>query len=100
NLVYEAAIPLKFFHDDAPGKNEWAFNFKINGIAHKGANPSSPDGDSPAPPGGRGGGMGGGRGGHGGGRGGRMGGSNNTPVDHSELSKSVDFWEKYYLSSK
>jgi hypothetical protein len=99
NLVYEAAIPLKFFHADDPAKSEWAFNFKINGITHKGATPSSPDGDSPAHAGGRGGGMGGGRGGHGGGRGGRGGGSS-TPVDRSELSKSVDFWEKYYLSSK
>ena len=44
---------------------------------------------------------GGGRGGRmGGGRGGRMGGGggNNAPVDRSELSKSVDFWEKYYLA--
>src|SRR3569623_386700 len=32
NLVYEAAIPLKLFHDDEQAKNEWAFNFKINGI--------------------------------------------------------------------
>ncbi len=30
NLVYEAAIPLKFFHADNITKNEWAFNFKIN----------------------------------------------------------------------
>jgi hypothetical protein len=29
-----------------------------------------------------------------------MGGGNSAPVDRSELSKSVDFWEKYYLSSK
>ncbi len=32
NLVYEAAIPLKFFHADDIAKNEWAFNFKINGM--------------------------------------------------------------------
>ncbi len=99
NLVYEAAIPLKFFHADDLTKSEWAFNFKINGITHKGGNPSSPDGDAPASGGGRGMG-GGGHGGRGGGRGGRMGGGGNTPVDRSELSKSVDFWEKYYLSSK
>jgi uncharacterized membrane protein YgcG len=99
NLVYEAAIPIKFFHADDLTKTEWAFNFKINGITRKGANASSSDGGSPGGGSGRGGGMGG-RGGRGGGRGGHMGGGNNTPVDRSELAKSVDFWEKYYLSSK
>jgi uncharacterized membrane protein YgcG len=103
NLVYEAAIPLKFFHADDLAKSEWAFNFKINGITHKGQNPNSPDQDGPGRAGRGGGGMsggGGGRGGRGGGRGGHMGGGNSAPVDRSELSKSVDFWEKYYLSSK
>jgi len=102
-LVYEAAIPLKFFHADDLAKNEWAFNFKINGITRQGQNPNNPDQDGPGKAGRGGGGMaggGGGRGGRGGGRGGRMGGGNNAPVDHSELSKSLDFWEKYYLSSK
>lgn len=32
NLVYEAAIPLKYFHVDDLEKNEWAFNFQINGL--------------------------------------------------------------------
>jgi hypothetical protein len=31
-LVYEASIPLKYFHVDALAKNEWAFNFQINGL--------------------------------------------------------------------
>jgi uncharacterized membrane protein YgcG len=98
NLVYEAAIPLKFFHADDLSKNEWAFNFKINGITRPGQDKDNGNHDGMT----RGGGFGGGgRGGRmGGGRGGRMsgGGGNNTPVDRSELSKSVDFWEKYYLA--
>ena len=102
NLVYEAAIPLKFFHADDLSKNEWAFNFKINGITRPGQNKDNGDHDGMTRGGGGGfGGGGGGRGGRmgGGGRGGRMGsGGNNTPVDRSELSKSVDFWEKYYLA--
>ena len=81
NLVYEAAVPLKFFHADDITKNEWAFNFKINGIARHGQNTENDDHEGMT------------RGG------GRMGGSGNSaPVDRSELSKSVDFWEKYYLA--
>jgi len=102
NLVYEAAIPLKFFHADDLFKNEWAFNFKINGITKPGQdkNSGNHDGMTRGGSGGLGGGRGGGRGRMGGGRGSRMGGGggNNAPVDHSELSKSVDFWEKYYLA--
>ena len=102
NLVYEAAIPLKFFHADDLSKNEWAFNFKINGITRPGQDKDKGDHEGMTHGGGAGGfaGGGGGRGGRGGGRGGRMGGGggNNAPVDRSELSKSVDFWEKYYLS--
>ncbi|MDB5025687.1 MAG: hypothetical protein JWP78_3442 [Mucilaginibacter sp.] len=102
-LVYEAAIPLKFFHADDLTKNEWAFNFKINGITRPGQNKGGAEQDGPGRAGG-GGGMGGGRGGRGGGGGGmgggrggqRMGGGGTT--DHSELSKSVDFWEKFYLT--
>jgi len=91
-LVCEAAIPLKFFHDDDPTKNEWAFDFKINGISR----PASANGADQGSQGhsGRGGG-GGGRGGRGGGRGGQHGANN--PTDRDELSKTVDFWEKYYL---
>jgi len=100
NLVYEAAIPLKFFHADDLSKNEWAFNFKINGITRPGQDKDNGNHDGMTRGGGGGFGGGGGRGGRGGGRGGRMGGGggNNAPVDRSELSKSVDFWEKYYLS--
>jgi hypothetical protein len=100
-LVYEAAIPLKFFHIDDLSKNEWAFNFKINGVTmpeHK--NPEGGD-NSGGHGGGRGGGMGGGggRGGHGGRGGGQHGGGGNmgSSPDRSELTKSEDFWEKFYL---
>ena len=102
-LVYEAAIPLKFFHADDLSKNEWAFNFKINGITRPGQDKDNGNHEGMTRSGGAGGfggGGGGGRGGRmGGGRGGRMGGGgNNAPVDRGELSKSVDFWEKYYLA--
>jgi uncharacterized membrane protein YgcG len=99
NLVYEAAIPLKFFHADDIAKNEWAFDFKINGIVRHNQNANAEQ-DRQSHGGRGGGGMGGGgRGGRGGGgRGGRMGGGNGAPVDRSELSKSVDFWEKYSLA--
>lgn len=101
-LVYEAAIPLKFFHVDDLTKNEWAFNFKINGITRRAPNNNNSDQEGPGRAGRGGGGFGGGGGGRGGrgggGRGGRMGGGNSAPVDRSELSKSVDFWEKYYLA--
>jgi len=101
NLVYEAAIPLKFFHADDMTKTEWAFNFRINGITKPGQNRDNGEHDGMTRSGfGGGGGGGSGRGGRmGGGRGGRIGGNgNNAPVDRSELSKSVDFWEKYYLA--
>jgi hypothetical protein len=100
NLVYEAAIPLKFFHVDDLTKNEWAFNFKINGITRPGQSKEGAEQEGPGRGGrGEGGGMGGGgRGGRGGGgRGQHSGGSGGT-TDHSELSKSVDFWEKFYLA--
>jgi hypothetical protein len=112
NLVYEAAIPLKFFHVDNPSKNEWAFNFKINGMQK--IAPSGQGGDSQGGGGGGGGrggrgggggmgsgggrggmGGGGGRGGRGGSGGGRSGSSN---AENSELFKSVDFWEKFNLA--
>jgi uncharacterized membrane protein YgcG len=96
-LVCEAAIPLKFFHVDDPTKSEWSFDFKINGIQRK----PQADGDQDSQGGGRGGrggGMGGGGGRHGGGggHGGQHGASGS--VDRSELSKTEDFWEKYYLA--
>jgi hypothetical protein len=112
NLVYEAAIPLKFFHVDNPSKNEWAFNFKINGMQKPAMTGQGGDtqGGGGGGRGGRGGGgggggrMGGGGGGGmggGGGRGGKGGGggggqSNNS--QSSELFKSVDFWEKFHLA--
>ncbi|QEM07487.1 hypothetical protein DIU31_029770 [Mucilaginibacter rubeus] len=109
DLVYEAAIPLSFFHagNDA-FKSEWAFNFKINGFQRPaGTGGGEQDGGSFGGGGGRGGrggmgggGMGGSRGGRGGrgGMGGAMG--RGAAGGAGEISKSVDFWEKYYLSSK
>ncbi|WP_342647164.1 hypothetical protein [Mucilaginibacter sp. CSA2-8R] len=110
NLIYEAAIPLKFFDADDIAKNEWAFNIKVNGISR----PSGGNGDGRASGnmGGGGGRMGGGmgRGGMGGGmglagggrggmgRGGMRGGGSGGDFDRSALTKSEDFWEKFYLS--
>ena len=90
-LVCEAAIPLILFHaENDAAKNEWAFNFKINGIAR-------PASQGEGQEGGRhdGGGMGGGRGGHGG-RGNRSGGMGGA--DRSALFTTEDFWEKFYLA--
>jgi hypothetical protein len=109
NLVYEAAIPLKFFHALAPDKTEWAFNIKINGVTHAPKSGADPNGGAGGGRGGMGGGgmgggggrggMGGGGGGrHGGGMGGGRGGSSTSDTDHSEIAKSMDFWEKFYLS--
>ncbi|MDF2434276.1 MAG: hypothetical protein JWP44_3907 [Mucilaginibacter sp.] len=98
-LVCEAAIPLSFFHSDL-NKNEWAFNFKINGFQHK----APVEGEQHEGGGGRGGrggggGMGGGRGGHGGQGGGGANHANpGGEAGNSELFKSSDFWEKYYLA--
>jgi hypothetical protein len=111
-LVYEALIPLKFFGEYKADKDEWAFNFKINGLTK----PTPGDGQrgeggggmggGGGMRGGGGGGMGGGgmRGGGGGGRrGGGMGGGGGArggetgSTDREEIFKSVDFWEKYYL---
>ncbi|WCT12864.1 hypothetical protein [Mucilaginibacter jinjuensis] len=110
NLVYEAAIPLKFFHAAAPDKTEWAFNIKINGVTHAPKSGADPNGGAGGGRGGMGGGgmgggggrggMGGGGGRHGGGGGmggGRGGNSSMTESDHSEIAKSMDFWEKFYL---
>jgi hypothetical protein len=109
-LVYEACIPLKFFGDFKADKDMWAFNFKINGVP-KPAERIGESGGPAAAGGGRGGGgMGGGAGMGGGGMrgggGGRRGGGGagggkpsgeNTADDRSELFKSIDFWEKFYL---
>jgi len=92
NLVYEEAIPLKFFHADLSSKNAWAFNIKINAIPRPA--PSSEDGETGGGHHGGGGG-GGGRGGGGGHRGGGRGGN---PANPSETTKSVDFWGKFYLA--
>lgn len=104
SLVCEAAIPLKFFHADGAAKNEWAFNFKINGFIRPTANTRSGEQEGGGGRGGRGGGGGmggGGRGGMGGGggRGGR-GGSHSQAGDpgQSEMFKSSDFWTKFYLA--
>jgi len=99
DLVCEAAIPLIFFHSDPAAKNEWSFNFKINGIERKtkAENGEHEGGESTGGGrGGRGGGMGGMGGGHRGGRGGghsQSSGGNST----GELGKSKDFWVKFYL---
>lgn len=97
-LICEAAIPLIYFHADDITKNEWEFNFKINGIQRK---PQSEDAAQSGGHGGHGGGGGGGggRGGHGGG-GGHGGNHANTGDDagHAELFKTEDFWEKFYLA--
>jgi hypothetical protein len=107
DLVYEAAIPLSFFHAGSDAfKSEWAFNFKINGFQRPaGGGAGEGDGGGFGSGGGRGGrggmGGGGGRGGRGGGRGGMGGGAGRGSGGGSgEMSKSVDFWEKYYLSGK
>jgi hypothetical protein len=107
NLIYEAAIPLKFFHADDIAKNEWAFNFKINGLQkpdHSAQNGDTQGGGRGGMGGGGRGGTGGGRGGTGGGgRGGRgmgRGGNNSGSADRSEIFKSIDFWDKFYLGQK
>jgi YD repeat-containing protein len=94
-LICEAAIPLKFFHVDDPAKNEWAFNFKINGTSRPRA--TNQQNEQVERSGGRGGGMGGGRGGRGG-RGGGNRGQSLHSADNGELAKSEDFWEKFYLA--
>lgn len=111
NLVYEAAIPLKFFDANDIAKSEWAFDIKINGLTRPssgGPDGGGQNGSMGGMGGGRGGrggmgggmgGMGGGRGGMGGGRGG-MGGGMAGGADRSVLSKSEDFWTKYSLSKQ
>lgn len=95
-LVCEAAIPMVLFHAAGDAvKNEWAFNFKINGLTK----PATPGEGQESRHGGSGMG-GGGRGGRGGGRGGRgsgMGSAGGTS-DRSALFASEDFWEKFYLA--
>ena len=107
NLVYELAIPLHFFHSGDLAKTEWAFNFKINGIQKPKAGEGAESGDHSGGGFGGGGGGRGGRGGGGGmggggrgGRGGRGGGMGGGSAEgsHNELSKSSDFWEKFYLN--
>jgi hypothetical protein len=110
NLIYEAAIPLKFFEADDIAKNEWAFNIKVNGISRpSGSNSGGRDFGGMGGGGGRmgggmgrggmGGGMGMAGGGRGGmGRGGMRGGNSGGDFDRSALNKSEDFWEKFYLS--
>ena len=100
NLIYETAIPLSLFHAEDMGKNEWAFNFRINGIVRPAQKHNDEDGAAENQGrSGRGGGMGGGRGMRGGGaRGGMRGGNTGgESPDRSELSRSVDFWEKFFL---
>ncbi|GAA4310322.1 hypothetical protein GCM10023149_04950 [Mucilaginibacter gynuensis] len=109
NMVYEAAIPVKFFDAADIVKGVWAFNIKINGFTRPSNGEGGPGGGGRG--GMRGGGMGGGGGrggmGGGGGRGGGMGGGGGRPgrggageggaIDRTALSKSEDFWSKYQL---
>jgi len=100
-LVCEAAIPMTFFHADALAKNEWAFNFRINGMQSKARTGGEHEGGESGGGGrgGRGGGMGGGGGGAG--RHGSRGGSHNAESveeGHDALFKSEDFWMKFYLA--
>jgi len=100
-LVCEAAIPLSFFHADNLAANEWAFNFKINGIQRKPQADGEEGGESGGHGGMGGGGMGGGgMGAGGGGRHGGHGGGHSQAggSDSGEMSKSEDFWVKYYLA--
>jgi YD repeat-containing protein len=99
-LVCEAAIPLQYFHVDDLAKNEWSFNFKINAVEHK---QSDHEGGGQQGGGGRhggGGGMGGGGGGRHGGTGGGSNGNSQSATGNqsAELSKSTDFWTKFYLA--
>ena len=98
NLDCEIAVPIKFFHVDDITKNEWAFNFKINGLTRP---EQHPDGDQIQPGGHKGGGMGGsGRGGMGGGGRGGRGGQHSAATEEGqgEMFKADEFWEKYYLA--
>ena len=96
-LVCEAAIPLKYFHDADPSGNEWAFNFKINGLQRRTSSVDEPEKSGGRGGRGGGGGMGGGRGGRGG-----KGGGNRSEASgqtgQSALYKSGDFWTKFYLA--
>ncbi len=96
NLIYEEAIPLKFFHAD--NKADWAFNIRINGIQRP---KPTDDSNGESGGGGRGGMGGGGMGGGGGGRhggGGKRGGGPTSNEAGGEMAKSVDFWGKFYLA--
>jgi len=100
NLIYEEAIPMKFFHGDESGKTLWSFNIKINGVQRPQAGGEGGQGGGSGGGGGRHGGGGGGMGG-GGGRGGRHGGGgggNNSNGDFGEMFKSVDFWGRFVLA--
>jgi len=95
DLICEAAIPLRFFHDADISKNEWSFNFRINGLQRKTPGESGEEKEAGAGRGGRGG---GGRGGRGGGmRGGSPMGAFGDD-GHDALYKSDDFWERFYLA--
>ena len=99
-LVCEASIPLSFFHVSDLTKDEWAFNIKINGV--KRPTPADSDMQQQNQQSGRGGRGGGGMGGMGGGGrhggGGKGGNHSGLGEDQTEMYKSTDFWEKYYLA--
>ena len=98
NLDCEIAVPIKFFHVDDITKNEWAFNFKINGLTRP---EQHAEGEQNQSGGRKGGGKGGGgRGGMGGGGHSGRGGQHNAATEEGqgEMFKADDFWEKYYLA--
>lgn len=79
-LIYEASVPLKFFGDAKSGKDAWSFNFKVNGLPYPDIDKYDKSGTAGARSRDR---------------------NVRMPagtVDHPELFKSVDFWEKYYLN--
>ena len=107
-LVCEAAIPMQFFQDNEPLKNEWAFNIRINGLSKRppddGSDPEghAPGGRSGRDARGRGYGGGGGAAGFGRGHVGRRGGNRTGAADDEGrgiLFKSEDFWGKFYLAN-
>lgn len=101
-LVYEAAIPLKFFGDYKADKDAWVFNFKLNALkATENSNKQAGNEGGGMGGGGghRGGGGGGGHRGGGGGMGGGRPAGGEGQARNSELYKATEFGERYYLAN-
>jgi len=104
SLFYEATVPLKFFGSFNADKDAWSFNFKINGVPRPEIDRYEQTGAGRGRAGARtmrGGGGGGGMppGGGGGAPGGGREGGSNYVMDHPEVFKPSDFWEKLYLNN-